>query len=100
ILTLRELADVLVETLAQRAPALGHFLGRLADIDQIAIEVESINSALGWPNALFQLETRRRLQFFDDLRSDSPIQVELEVVRVVSVRHGERIVADSFPESN
>lgn len=83
VLSFLYLADVFVEARPERPAALRRATRCLADIDQVAPEVERIDAALGRGRAPLESNERAVFQPLDKLVSDSPVQIKFEAVRIV-----------------
>jgi hypothetical protein len=83
ILPPANLGDVFSQPSAQGSLASRGPSGCLADINQSVIEVEGVDSASLWPDSSSQIKKWTGLKLGDDLGSDTLIQIEIEVMRVV-----------------
>ena len=86
-----DLSPVFGKTRAQRATALCQACRRLADVDEMAPEVQGVDPASARPHAVCEAEQGTCLQRLDDLVLDAPVKVKIEVVRVSW--HDPRILA-------
>jgi len=64
---------VFIKATAQSALALSHFPSRLADINQLTLEIKGIDSAERRGDTFRQREKRTGFQLFDKLGADAPI---------------------------
>ena len=80
VLSLGDLADVLIESRAKRPFGSGSLCRCLADVDEFTAVVERVNAAVLGPYTCGQRLHRARLKLLDSLLSDPAIEVKLEVM--------------------
>ena len=85
---LGDLDPMFRETLAQGAPARGHACGRLPDVDEIAPEVQRVDTAGARAYAFREIEQGACFQLLENLFLDAPVEVEFKAVRVIRHDHG------------
>lgn len=73
---------MLIKAASERSLTFRRALGRFADIYKPSLEVKRIDATRLWSDALGQRQGRAFLQLFDRLRTDAPIKVELEPMRI------------------
>ena len=76
---------MLIQATAQRSLAFRVPSGRFAEINESALIVERIDS--GRADVFSQREERARLKLLHHLAADAPIEIELEMVRILAIAH-------------
>lgn len=82
VLPLANFAPVFCQAHPQGPFAFGGAAGCLPDIDQIAPEIQGVNSAALRAYALSEVQPRAVFQLLDYLGSDASIKVKIKAVRV------------------